>query len=90
VLLSKEPNAIDHLLRPLTRSCESLGQPRVLTLEKLHPLGRYHALYTGRLEGLESGFGLQCATAKRRQLVTKVLDQLLELRKSGSFRTYAV
>jgi hypothetical protein len=90
VLLSEEPDAIDHLLSTFAGGGEALRQAGVLTLEELHALGRHDAFHSGGLEGLQSRFRLQRATSKRSKLVAEVLDQLLELRERGSFRSYAV
>jgi hypothetical protein len=90
VLLPEEAYAIDHLLSPLASGGQALGQSGILALEKLHPLRRDDALHSGRFETLEPGFGLESAAAEGCQLVTEVFNQLLELRKCRSFRTYAV
>jgi superfamily II helicase len=90
VLLSEKPHAIDHLLSAFAGGGEALGQTGVLTLEELHALRGDDALDSRRLEGLESRLRLQRATSKRSELVAQVLDQLLELRERGSFRSYAV
>jgi hypothetical protein len=90
VLLSEKPDAIDHLLSPFAGGGEALGQAGVLTLEELHALRGDDAFDSRRFEGLESRLRLQRATSKRSELVAQVLDQLLELRERGSFRSYAV
>jgi hypothetical protein len=90
MLLSEEPDPIDHLLGPLARGGETFRETRVLALEKLHPFRRNDAFHSRRLESFEPRLRLERAAAERRQLVTEVLDQLLKLRKGGSFRSYAV
>jgi len=50
VLLAKESNAIDHLLRPSSGSVQSLAEASVLTLEVLHPLRGNNAFYAGLAE----------------------------------------
>jgi hypothetical protein len=90
VLLPEEPDTIDHLLSSFARGSESLGQAGVLSLQGLDALGRDDALHSRRLETLQPRLGLKRATAKRCQLVAKMFDELLQLRKGGSFRSYAV
>jgi hypothetical protein len=90
VLLPEEANAIDHLLSSLARCGEALGKRRVLPLEELYAFRRGHSLDARRLKTLEPSFGLERPPAKGGELVTEVLDELLELCKGCSFRTYAV
>jgi hypothetical protein len=90
VLLPEEPDPIDHLLCPIAGSGEALGQSRVLPLEELNALRRDDPFHSGRFEGLQARLSLEGTAAKGGQLVTEMLDQLLELSKSCDFRSYAV
>ena len=90
MLLSEEPNSVDHLLGAGASRLETRGEARVFALQKVHSLRRDHSLYTRRLESFEARLGLQRAPAERRQLVAEMLHQLLQLRERGGFRPYAV
>jgi hypothetical protein len=90
MLLPQESNAVDHLLRSGTRGIEAVGEPRVLFLEELNTLGGHHSLYARRLQAFDARLGLQSTAAEGCELVTKMLDQHLQLRERGYFRTYAV
>jgi hypothetical protein len=90
VLLSEEPDAVDHLLSSISRGGKTLGEAGILALEELNALGRDDTLHPGRLQSLEPGLGLQSTPAKRGQLVTQVLYEMLELVKRRGFRSYAV
>jgi hypothetical protein len=90
VLLSEETNAVDYLLGAGPCGFETAGESGVLALQKLDALGGHDSLHPRHLETLEARLGLQRPTSEGRQLVTEMLDQLLQLRKCGSFRTYAV
>jgi len=90
VLLSEKADAVDHLLGSRPRRLEAGGEARVLALEELHAFWRGNALHSGHLETLETRFGLQRAPPKVGELVAKVFDQLLELGKRRSLRSYAV
>ena len=39
MLLAQEPNAVDHLLGPVTRSGQTLGESGILPLQELNALG---------------------------------------------------
>jgi len=90
VLLSKEPHPIDHLLGAGARGLEASGEAGIFPLEELDALGRNHAFHAGGLQPLEARFRLKRAASKRGELVTEVLDQLLQLTKRRYFRSYAV
>jgi hypothetical protein len=90
VLLPEKAHAIDHLLGSGARGIEAVGETRILFLEKLNALGGYYSLHSGGLEALDPRLRLQRAATERRELVTQMLHQLLQLRERGSFRTYAV
>jgi hypothetical protein len=90
VLLPEEADAIDHLLSPLARRGKTLRQPGILALEELNTFWRDDAFHSGRLERLEPRFRLERAAAKGCQLVTEMLDELLQLRECRDFRPYAV
>jgi hypothetical protein len=90
VLLTQKPDAIDHLLRSGARSIETSGESGVLFLQELNALRRDNALYARGLEALDARLGLKRATSEGCELVTEMLDQHLQLRKCGYFRTYAV
>jgi hypothetical protein len=90
VLLPKKPDAVDDLLSPRTRGVEAGGEAGVLALQELHALGRDHSLDSSGFEALEPRLGLKGATPERSQLVTEMLDQLLQLRKGSYLRPYAV
>jgi hypothetical protein len=90
MLLAEKPNAVDHLLRPRARCIEAGGETGVLALQKLDALRRDYSLHSSGLEALESGLGLEGATPKRGELVTEVMDELLELRESRDLRPCAV
>jgi hypothetical protein len=90
VLLPQKPNTVDHLLGTSTRCFETSGESGVLALEVLYALGRYYSLHSRRLEGLEPRLGLQRAASKRRELITEVMNQLLELRESRYLRPCVV
>ena len=90
MLLPEESDAIDHLLSSFACSSESLGEASVLPLEELDALRRDDSLHSRRLETLQPRFRLKRATSKGCQLVAKMFDELLQLRKGGSFRSYAV
>jgi hypothetical protein len=90
VLLPEESDSIDHLLCPIARCGESLGESRVFPLEELNALGRDNPFHSGGFEGLQARLSLEGTAAKGGQLVTEMLDQLLELSKCCDFRSYAV
>jgi hypothetical protein len=90
MLLPEKPDAVDHLLSSGTRCIETSGETGILFLEELNALRGDNALHAGRLEALDPRLGLKRATTERCELVTEVLDQHLQLRKCGYFRTYAV
>ena len=90
MLLSEEPDAIDHLLSSRTGSLESTVETGILFLEELDALGRHNALNSGDFQALESSFCLEGAAPKRSELVAQMLDQLLQLREGGPLRSYAV
>jgi hypothetical protein len=86
VLLFEKSDAIDHLLRSGACRLESASQSGVLSFQKLNALGRNDTLHSCRLEALEPRLGLKRTSTKGSQLVTEMLHQLLELRKSGFLR----
>jgi hypothetical protein len=90
VLLPKEADPIDHLLRARARSLQPTVEAGVFPLEKLNALRRDNALASRCLEPFEPSFCLQRATTEGGELVTQMLDELLELRECCYFRTYAV
>jgi hypothetical protein len=90
VLLSEKSDAVDHLLGSRAGSLETRGETGIFALEKLHSLRGNDTLHSGRLQALEPRLGLQRAPAKGSELVAKMLDELLQLTKRGSFRSYAV
>jgi hypothetical protein len=90
VLLSEKPHTVDHLLSAGSRGLETGVEPRVLALEELNSLRRDNAFHAGCLEAFETRFRLKRSAAKGRELVTEMLDKLLQLREGGYFRTCAV
>jgi hypothetical protein len=90
MLLPEEAYPVDHLLGAGTSRLETRGESRVFPLEEVDSLRRHDSFHASRLESLEARLGLQCTPAKGGQLVTEMLHQLLQLRKRGGFRPYAV
>src|SRR6266436_1969740 len=90
MLLSEKANAIDHLLRARTRGIEPAREPRVFLLQELHALRGHNSFHSGRLEVLDARLRLERPTAERGELVTEMLHELLQLRKCGHIRPYAV
>jgi hypothetical protein len=90
VLLSEKPHTVDHLLGAGSRGLETGIETRVLALEELNSLRRHDTFHTGCFETLETRFRLKRSAAKGRELVTEMLDELLQLREGGYFRTCAV
>jgi hypothetical protein len=90
VLLSEEPDAIDHLLRARAGRLQPAVETGVLALQKLNALGGDHALASRCLESLEASLSLQSAATECGELVTEMLYELLELGERCCFRTYAV
>jgi hypothetical protein len=90
VLLPEKPDAIDDLLSPRTGRVEAGGEAGVLALQELNALGGDYSLDSSGFEAFQPRLGLQGPTPEGSQLVTKMLDQLLQLRKGGYLRPYAV
>jgi hypothetical protein len=82
VLLAKEANPVEHLSRATARFFETDLEVGVLALELLDSLGTGARGGGRRLERLHSRFSMKCAPAKRRQLVTEVTDELVEVGES--------
>jgi hypothetical protein len=81
VLLPKKANAIEHLASSAASFFETQLQIRVLPLE-LFDSFRARARCAGRgLERFNSRLGVKRAAAERRELVTEVTNQLVEIRK---------
>ncbi len=89
MLLAQKANAVDHLLGSRSRGIQPARESGVLSLKKLNALGGHDALHSRGLEALDARLRLHSTAAKRGELVTEVLHQLLQLRERGSFRTYA-
>jgi hypothetical protein len=90
VLLPEETDAVDHLLGTLASSRQALVETGILSLEELDALGGNDALDPGGFKRLQPCLSLQRTTTEGCELITEVLDKLLELRERGFFRTYAV
>jgi hypothetical protein len=90
VLLPEKSDAVDDLLGARTRCVETSGESGVFALEILNALRRDDSLHSRRLETLEPRLGLQCAASKGRELITEVMNQLLELGKGGYLRPCVV
>jgi hypothetical protein len=81
VLLSQEPNAIEHLASSAAGFFEAQLQIRVLPLEFVDSFRARACGPRRRLERFDSRLGVKRATAERRELVTKVTNQLVEIGK---------
>jgi len=62
MLLSKKPDAVDHLLGSSARCFKPVRQSSVLSLQILDALRRHDALHSGGLQPLETRLSLQGAT----------------------------
>lgn len=81
MLLPEKPDAIEHLARASPGLFQTGLEFGVLALESIDVL-RTHAFGAGNaLQCLYSRFGLLRAATKRRQLVAKMADELLEIAK---------
>jgi hypothetical protein len=81
VLLPKETNAIEHLTSSVPSFFKTQLQVRVLSLEFCDSFRARARRAGGRLESFDSRLSVKCAAAERRQLVTEVTDELVEIRK---------
>jgi len=81
VLLSKEANAIEHLASFAASFFETQFQIGVLPLEFFDSFRARARCAWRRLERLDSSLSVKRAAAKRRELVTKVTNQLVEIGK---------
>jgi hypothetical protein len=79
VLLAKESNPVEHLPRATTRFLETDLEVGVLALELLDSLRTCARGAGRRLERFHSRFCVKSAPAERRELVTKVTDELVEV-----------
>jgi hypothetical protein len=90
MLLSEKADAVDHLLGSRAGCLEAVVESGILLLKELDALRRDDTFRAGDLEALETSLGLEGAAAERGELVTEMLDELLQLREGGSFRSCAV
>jgi hypothetical protein len=81
VLLSKESNAIEHLARFSASFFETKLQICVLTLELLDSFRARSRSARGRLERFDARLCVKRAATKRRELVTEMTNQLVEIGK---------
>lgn len=90
MLLAEKTNTLENLSRPLSGDIESFLEIGILVLELLDFLGAQARTTGGALDGFHSRFRLKCATPERRQLVTEMPHELLELLERFDVRTFAV
>ena len=82
--------SIEYLLRACSRCFQPALEIRVFLLEPVHSFGIYPRAARSGIECLHSRFSLLRAAAERRQLLTKMADQLLKLLEGFDVRTFAV
>jgi hypothetical protein len=90
MLLSEKTNPLENLSRPLSGDIESFLEIGVLMLELLDFLRAQARTTRGALDGFHSRFRLKRASPHRRQLVTEMPNELLELLERFDVRTFAV
>jgi hypothetical protein len=83
MLLTKEPDTIQHLPGASARCFKPSLQLCVLALESVHVLGIDSLSPRCTREELDPRFGVERAAAKRRELVPQMSDELLELAECG-------
>jgi hypothetical protein len=86
-LLSQESHLSEYRARLFGREFEARAEIGILLHQLRCSLRREQvARLARRFKAAECGFGLQCALAERRQLLTEVPDELLQLRQRVGFR----
>jgi hypothetical protein len=90
MLLAEKANPLENLSRPLSGDIEPFLEIGILMLELLDFLRAQAGGTRSTFDCLHSRFCLKRATPERRQLVTEMPNELLELLERVDVRTFAV
>lgn len=90
MLLAEKSHAIQYLPRSGTGRLEPTLEIGILLLEPVHPFWIYSRAAGCGIDSLDACFGRESATPERRELISKMSNELVELLKRFDVRTFAV